>query len=366
MVYLNKKISIRAGISIIIFLLVVSVISFYFLKLDPQVNHQMTNQFQVTIKGTVSFADGESIPEEIPYKVTLYPSSYSLDYLCYSNDIEIANISWDDGKEFGEFILTVSLPVSQEVVISTDCYGCHHKRIYVSPKENFHEVELQYGGHRCHEAAETYTNTDDALKRAREILDNVDAERTARINNINDSEDIKADITRGWEKIRDASSYSNINESLFEAHYALFYVWKSFFKVETNSLKMCVNEVGQMLNSHNDSCFIPPSEGWKLYSSSKKVLQDKLEDIERLNSKNYYFEENPSLLQTISNTYQDRKEAYKATNDCDKAMRLISESFAFQEPYCKKRDFTLSLLDWILATIAIIVGIFIGKFGGRW
>lgn len=355
-----KTILIIATIFIIISILLV--LSFNYGKPD----HQLSENFQVTIKGKVTSSSDDYDSTTSPNIVRVYHSYYNLNNLCEADLIELANISWNSNKDEGEYIITFELPVEQEVIVTPNCNGCLHERVFVSKKENLHEIDLKWDTSTCREERERYDDSEEASERARNLFDSIESMLVSQDFSPNMTNSIKVDVQRGRDNIRDASTTSNGNESLFEAYYALFYAWKAFYKMDAFELNTCLKNIENELLIHSDSCYTIPYEASEGYKSSSSAYNSSVDAIKRLDKRSYGLPEFENLINAIDGIYNDRGRIRTASRTCDDSLRLISKSLEYQEPYCKRAKFTSNFVNFTLVLIALMVGIIIGKFGRRW
>lgn len=354
---------IRIAIASVIILVVISVFLFYSLRLGKP-NHQLTKGFYVTLKGDVTTSNDRFDKENKPNDVKVYHSYYNLENLCTANYIKNANISWKGDR--GNYIITFWSPVEEEVVITPNCNGCAHERVLVSKNENTKNVNLKWDFSSCVKQKERFENPELAFKRAIQLLDNADSLLAKKDFSESGREEVRNYISSGRDEIKDRTYYSNENESLFHASYAILYAKKAFYKLELLELENCVKKIKKVISNYTDDCYILPYEGVQNYISSNSTFTSFSEVLQYLDRRRYDEKEFDKVIRDTDTTIDNENNVRNAYWKCQEGLNLISNSLKHQEPYCKRQKLTLSFINLNLIGLALIIGYTIGKFGRRW
>lgn len=360
---MNPKI--KLGVAIIIILLFIFASLKYSLQLGKP-NPQLTEGFYVTIKGEIITSDDDFDMVTRPNYVVVYHSYSNLDQLCLADSIELAKITWNNESDKGEYTITFWLPIEQEIVITPNCNGCLHERVYVSKNDNIKNINLKWDTSVCRKDVDVFDNADSAYERAIQLLNDVDSELSRRNFNESVKENIKYDIQRGRDEIREMSYSPDENESLNHASLGILFAQNAFYKINTYDLGNCLKDIEKVIESHKDTCYSLPYDGAIDYDTSNSSYfshLDSLNYLDGITSRHLELKETQSYIGGI---YNNRHHLNSAAWKCTDSLKLISSSLEYQESYCKRKIITLDILNGIAIAIALITGIIIGKMGTRW
>ncbi len=358
----------RKGLKVILIIIPIFIaiilFSLFLLKLNKP-NHQLTDGFYVTIKGEVTTSDTKFDKTSKPNIVQVYHSYFSTQWLCRTQSMQIANISWDEKKNTGTYIATFWLPVDEEVIVTPNCYGCLNERVYLSKEQNSKEVNLKWDSNICSERQKTYDNSEQALDRAIELLDGADTVLSEKEFNDSSKKAIKQYITAGRELVRGGRQTQNENESLFHGYYATLNALKAFHKIQVIELELCVKQAEKVLNNHTDDCYIPPYESYESYRAANSSTESNI--FNYLDNYRYdKYEDIQDVRQDIDRVQENEERVSQVKYECERALRTIAESFEHQEPYCKRRKLTINFVNFSLVSLFLAVGFAIGKYAERW
>jgi len=356
-----------AGVIIFVMLIVIIVLIFSLKIGEP--NRESNEGFTFTIKGNVTIANKELDNLTKPDFVSIFPSVSYFNNLCYHSRLtdRPANISWS-GNE-GTYIITLTLPVEQEIIVTPGCEGCQHKRLIVSPNQRVYYVNLEWDTSSCSISKENFNDSQKALDRATYLLD--DASRDLDNYNFEKSvtESIKKTIQDGRGHVSDGRNPNS--ESLYHGMYSILDAWMAFNEIDLENLQECLQKVNQEIEIHNDSCYSIPFDAYETYESVNTTFISASEVIQNIGARQY----GPNDLNYIKDdinfvTENERDTISLAKQQCDNSLKQVTNSFNFQKSYCVRKKVTITVINWSIVFISFIFGgifgIYLGKFGERW
>ena len=180
------------------------------------------------------------------------------------------------------------------------------------------------------------------------------------------SKDIQNTINYGA-RHNEEITRSNLNESLFHGTYAILYLRKADIKIHLADLNRCLQKINEEINSHNDSCYTMPYEGYADYESANQTFSTSTTEMQIRDAEMYGSTDLERINEELTYVQNSKDgEINNANFNCGNALRLISNSLEFQKPYCERKRITINIINWLLVVIALGVGISLGKFGRRW
>lgn len=357
---LNKKIS-------IILIILIVIIATLYLSLNFRLpDHQLSKGYWVTIQGKIlpseKIKETDIGIEKYQYVRAYYPY-YFKKYLCRGNQIELSKINWETNKT-GNYRVSFWLPIEMDIFLTVDCAGCNHQKIHVSPKENVKEVSLLWDNENCL-VEEDYSGKDTktVLERARSLLDYLNGELNNRELNKSRIKEIKQDIDRSWDEVREAESYKEVNKSLLHSYYTHWYAKRADYKLTLFDAEKCIEDTKEVIERKKDSCYVLPFLAYREYQEQNRSIYGELESNRLRYWYPYEYEESEKMREEIMNVYNAEERVGLWLRDCEEAFYSINESLEFQEPYCIRRKISLISINisWLLVVLGI--GILVGQ---RW
>lgn len=356
---------IKSGVIAIFAFVFISLFLVYSLQIGKP-DHQLTDGFDVTIKGEVVVYDDDFDKTTKPSYVTVYRSYYNLEELCTADEIKISKITWNDMGDKGEYIITFRLPVEQEIIITSNCNGCLHERVYVSKSDNIKEINLNWSTAICRREIFVFEDSKLASKEAVQRLNDIDSKLSRWSFNESIKDSIKNDIHNGRDEIA-AMDYSlDENESLYHATKAILFSQKAYYKLDVYDLGNCLENIEKAIETHDADCYILPYAGFVGYKSSNSSFFSFLNGLDYLDK---MIAEPLDLKQVndyINGIHNNLDHTENANRKCKNSLKLISASLEYQEVYCKRMQFTLDVINCFAMAVALVIGIMIGKIGRRW
>jgi hypothetical protein len=346
---------------VISLVIVISVLSIWLWTSQPKASN--VDEFSVTIKGNIIDLDSVTNGSSKPETVRVFPSVFTFNNLCRYNEFDVAsNITWNGNQ--GTYVITLKLPVEQEVIITPKCGGCYPERIYLNRNKSVYSLDLKWDTSECIKNDEGYSDSKKALDRARDLLDGASAELNKYDFDKNTTADIKSTITRGQEHIEDAKTSSNESESLYHAEYAILYGWNTYNQIDLANANLCLNLIKSEIEKHNNSCYNIPYESQSSYTTINNTVYNLHTYFAHYEYDAFQMDKLNNEINYISNNERDTISMSK--NNCFNTLKIIKESLKYQEPYCKKSKIATQSLYIIFVSLAFIIGLILGKIGRRW
>ena len=339
---------------------------YYFNSVICKPDYQLLNRYPVTLYGNV-------VPSEDLMKSVNRPTYVTISYSDYINTcdrpiLDSVPIKWSEDNSSGTYTSTFSLPIETTVIAKVDCDSCEYVESKVSPTNNVVIMDiLVWDNIECiKSSAETFSNSEEGHTIAWRHLDSAskDLEKTGEKFNSTEREYIRRDIGKGYELLEEKAYSGSENASLLYSYKANYFAWRALLKYNLVEVRQCISELTSIINeSTYDNCSIPPYEAYDFYNDAKNYY---------LVNKDYDKDEVRELTsidkvkRKIDSVKQDRQDLKSIKWKCESATRIMKESFTLQEPYCKSKLFLDKALNWSSIIIALLVGLFIGRFGRRW
>ncbi|MEA3434851.1 MAG: hypothetical protein U9R43_00180 [Thermodesulfobacteriota bacterium] len=322
------------------------------------------NQYKnCVISGSID--PSEKIVGNKPNYVYIYYPFHIPKYLCRSSDIRLSAIEWGDENK-GKYQILFTVPVGlDEVIITTDCSSCEHKKVNLDeiPKS----VDLVWGSAKCEDDFQVSNQQSKAIEHARNFLNGIETNIVDKPFNTSEVQSIKKDVERGRDEISESDRIrSNINESLLHAYYVEWFAWRAQYKLKLFELKYCVNKVNLLVKTHeNDKCFVPDHNAYNDYNSANSTYFS-LSDSRLLNDYPFDIKELDEMKKEIDYVNRQVKWVSDSLRECEDSYRIINGTFEFQKPYCETRQIIFKITYIIWAIVFVYLGILIEKGRKIW
>lgn len=349
---------------IIVLIIIISILSIWLWTSQPKASS--IDEFSFTIKGTIFSEDSRINNATKPNAVRVFPSVYSFNNLCRYNEFNVAsNITWSGNT--GTYVITLKLPVEQEVIITPNCDGCYHERIYLNRNNSVYPLNLKWDSTTCSKNLENYSDSKKALDRARDLLDKAGGEFLRYDFDKNTTADIKSTIDRGQRHLEDAKNTNNESESLYHAMYAILYSWDAFNQVDLANTRLCLDMIKTEIEAHNTSCYNLPYETQSSYDTINRTVHN----FQSYYDYNSYNEYDASQISNLNNEigyiFGNQREFVSISKyDCYNTLKTVKDSLKYQENYCTKSKIATNTWYILFIPIALIIGLILGKIGRRW
>ena len=329
-------------------LLVVSVISFLFLKV-VQPKDTTNDGFFVTLHGAVDAELDNS--DHYPNYVYVYYPYYNIQQLTRGKTIMLSFIEWEENR--GSYSATFWVPIEMEVIVTADSTGCNHNKTYISKEDHIKEVNLLVDESKCYEELNIPNTKDEVTKKARGLLDRMFLNMAKADIDESQRETIRNDLELGWEEINEVDYESDENKSLLHAYNAYWLGFRADYRLQLSELKECIENALPLI--HNNSCVaIPYTTKTEIIDANRTYISYNQSWILRENVHNVNtIEASKSNIQTI---YNERIRLGMKVGECKNALEITKKSYNNQENICELRKIAFTTLRWSQALALIAFG----------
>lgn len=319
----------KSIIMVIVILLILAIASIIFLKIYfPKYN----NYNQYPLRGEVVL---KSNIGDRPSYVAIYYPYFQIDNLCQGEEIDITRIDWINDS-YGKFDILITVPIGlKKVILTTNCDKCNHQEIYLDNIQN--SINLIYDGSKCENKEDVGNAPTQVIEIARNVLNRVDEEKSSKIFNNSEFEDLNQDIERGRSYISESDRDLSYDNKLRDAYFSEWLAWRSSYKQGFLDLKYCLIEVEDNFKK-KDKCYSPDYNSYLDYLSVNRTYYSDLNGY-ILKREPFEIKNNNTLLkQEVLWAKQDWVRIYNEKEKCTKTRDIIDATFDYQKPYCSIRN----------------------------
>lgn len=372
------KEKIPIAITLIIAIVLIGIIGIHSLEYQNLLKTPAPEGFLVAIHGNVTVTgealnlynvNKEAFLKTRPF-IRVYSSIYNPILLCNSDQLEFDNITWINDTH-GEYLINHRFIVPTNVVVTTDCDGCHNEPLSVSRNTDDYRVDIVWDIKKCREERQVFDNSFQEIQRVENSIPNVQEELNSR--NFSDDRrlDVQSDITTANNiLIYEAKSKNNETLRYLESLRADWFITRAESKIHLYDLEKCINQIVFLLEKYNDStCYNVDyvinalKESNSTYTSSEWFLSHD-------DARGYSENQLELLKNEIYSMYNTGSNALERGNGkCIDNVRLANESFEYQNKICEPRKNLISLFNYssivFLLAIVLSVGFILGKWSNK-
>lgn len=356
---INWIVSIASVLALLVFAL--------YLYLNPCPVPLSPEGYWVTIHGRVLPPSDGTLDDTLnkPDYLYVYYPYYNPRYVCRSNVIQLANITWFNETE-GTYSVTFRLPVDMDVILTTDCTACNPKNVSITKENNNLGVDVLWGTEKCYETEGISTDPNFLISQNRERANNIEKELTNKKFNDSEKESIRSDIEEARDQIGESEPKikTDINGSIMHALYSEFFIWKALYKKELFDLKYCIYEVHSLLEQNAEEAYYLDYFSILDYNDSKRIyFSSSNSNVLRRDSRES--EEIEEIKLDILWVKSNQNWLIDVNRKCKESSYKLKKTLEYQKPYIEYRKNMCNLVNWVIIIFILFLGILIGNWSSK-